>query len=273
MKMGVSEVAHTLSVDRNLVKTWAFRFKEHLSSDANPQKGKTRQFTGEDLQVLAFVSWHWEDEPDFENIEAGLNCGDHRNEPFNEILTSVMPIFQEPPEDLDETWRHGSLLGGIVDDTFDKFTLANSYKLAGDVLVDAALSTAEASELIYPIIYNYRHATELYLKAVLSSTNREHGLSPLFQDLRDFLNRKHQTAIPSWFENVVVAFNDFDPDSTTFRYGDSGVFSRRTGDSGEFWVDLHHVKKLMGGLAESFRRIRHAAVAMTKRLPSETPTP
>ena len=150
---------------------------------------------------------------------------------YDNILTSVRPIFQALPEDLDETWRHGSLVGGIVDGTFDTFTLADSYRLAGDMLVEAALSATEGYELIYPIIYNYRHATELYLKAVLSPANKNHNLNLLLQKLREFLTREYETVIPSWFENVVLTFDDFDSDSATFRYGDSAVFSRRTGDS------------------------------------------
>jgi hypothetical protein len=149
--MGVSEVARILGVDRNFVKKWAFHFKEHLTQEARPSKGTPRQFTPADLQVFAYVSTYWAEEPDFEYIEAGLNCGAHQGEPYDDILTSVTPLFQEPPEELDETWRHGSLVDGGV---FDLFSLADSYKLAGDMLVDAALSTVEAYELIYPILYN-----------------------------------------------------------------------------------------------------------------------
>lgn len=124
-------------------------------------------------------------------------------------------------------------------------------------MVDTALSAVEAYELVYPIIYNYRHATELYLKGILSPKAKDHDLQTLLQQLRDYLKREHATVIPTCFENVVLAFADFDPDSTTFRYADEHVFSRRTGNGGEFWVDLLHVKKLIGWVAESFQRIRY----------------
>ncbi len=55
--------------------------------------------------------------------------------------------------------------------------------------------------------------------------------------------------IPEWFESIVLVFNDFDPDSTTFRYG--GYLGQ------EVWVDLTQMKTLMGWLAESFQKIRH----------------
>jgi hypothetical protein len=57
-------------------------------------------------------------------------------------------------------------------------------------------------------------------------------------------------------ENLILAFHDFDPSSTTFRYGDPGVFSHSTGDRGEFWFDLPHTKKLMGWMAIVFQPIR-----------------
>jgi hypothetical protein len=254
-----------IGVDRNLVKEWAFHFKESLTEEANPSKGIPRQFSPSDLQVLIYVSMNWEDEPDFEEMRVGLSCGNQQGEPynniFNNILTSVTPLFQQLPEDLDETWRHGSLVGGMATYAFDTFTLADSYKLAGDVLVDAVLSTAEAYELVYPIIYNYRHATELYLKAILPPKNKDHDLASRLQRLRDYLKHEHDIVIPTWFENVVLGFHDFDPDSTTFRYGDKGVISHSTGDAGEFWVDLHHTKKLMKRVADSFQRIKSMLAA------------
>ncbi len=215
--------------------------------------------------MLAYVSAHWEDDPDLESIEAGLNCDEHRQEPYDTVLAQVTPIFQEPPEELDETWRHGSLIGGICEGAFDTFSLADSYKLAGDMLVDAVPSKAEAYELVYPIVFNYRHAVELYLKAILSSKGRKrkpkgqkHNLGSLLQKLQGLLTSEYRTDAPEWLKNLILTFNDFDPGSTTFRYGDSGVVSRSTGDGGEFWVDLPHLKRSMGWLAESFQRIRHA---------------
>jgi hypothetical protein len=260
MIRGVSKTAHILGVDRDAVKTMAFRFKEYLSQAANLGKEIARQFSAKDLQILAYVSMYWEDNPDYENIKVGLNRGDHNQEPYNNTFEHLTSFFQEPPEGLDETSQHGCLVGGLADVAWDTFRLADSYKLAGDKLVDVALFTEEVYELIRPIMFSYRHATELYLKAVLSSKSEKHDLKPLLEQLRDYLNRNHATAIPDWFEKIIFTFNDFDPGSTTFRYSDSnmGVFSRSTRDTGEFWVDLLHVKKLMGWLAKSFERIKQA---------------
>jgi hypothetical protein len=256
MTWGVSEIARLLGVDRNLVKTWAYRFKEHLSEKANPPKGSTRAFTDDDVRVMAYVFEYWEDDPDIENIEAGLNCGDHQDERYDGILASITPLFQDPPEGLDEAWRHGGLVGGWF--AVDNFELADAYKLAGDTLVKTALSEVDVHELLYPIFYSYRHALELYLKAILSPKNKRHDLQALLQRLGEYLNREHAASIPAWFNNVVLEFAEFDPESTTFRFSEEGVFSRRTGDSGEFWIDLVHLREVMGWIAESFQRIKAA---------------
>lgn len=258
MKMGVSEVARFLEIDREVVKTWAFRFKDYLAAEANPPRGVPRQFCLADVQVLAYVSSYWEEDPDLDAIAAGLRAGAHQGEPYDAVVASITPLFQQPPEELDETWRHGALVGGLVTRAVDTFALADAYKLAGDVLVDAGLSVAESYELIYPIIYNYRHALELYLKAVVLPPIEGHPLKPLLDRLRDSLRRDHGAEIPAWFEKVILAIDDFDPSSTTFRYGDSGVISHSTGDGGEFWIDLHHMKKQMGWMAASFQKIRAA---------------
>jgi hypothetical protein len=252
MKFGVSEAARIFEVDRNLVKTWAYRFSDYLGPGANPGKGIPRQFSAEDLRVLAYISMYWEDQPDLESIKMCLNTGSHYEGLYDKLLISVTPLFQEPPENLDETWRHGTVIGGMAE-IGDVFALAESYKLAGDTLVDAVLSTGETYELAYPVIYNYRHASELYLKATIGSEKKSHDLLWLLQEFRKLLKTEFDAALPEWFENVILAFNDFDPGSTTFRYGGFDSFLRH----GEVWVDLPHVKTLMGWLAESFQNIRY----------------
>jgi hypothetical protein len=252
MKFGVSEVARMFDVNRDVVKTWAYRFSEYLKPEANPPKGTPRVFFADDLRVLAYVYMYWEDEPDYESIKIGLNTDSHFEEPYDQFLTTVTPLFQEPPEGLDETWRHGTIIGGMAESS-DTFALAESYKLAGDMLVDAALSSDEVYELICPVIYNYRHATELYLKATLLHQRTGHDLHSLLQEFKEELKAEFGVTLPQWFENIVLAFVDFDPGSTTFRYGDFPCFLRQ----GEIWVDLAHMKTLMSWLAKSFQNVRH----------------
>ncbi len=238
----------SIEVDRTLIKTWTNTFSDYLSSEAVPSKGITRQFNADDIRVFAYVSTYWEDDPDIENIRSGLNSNDHYEYPYNELIIQATPLFRDPPEDLDETWKNVVLFGGMAE-FGDRFELANSYKLAGDKLVEAAIDNEEPFELICPIIYNYRHATELYLKETIGATTKGHDLLLLLQKFKTLLKNEYRIEAPEWFENIILVFHEFDSNSTTFRYGGSIK-------TDEIFVDIKHVKILMGWLAESFKKIK-----------------
>ena len=253
MNIGTCEVARRLDVDRSLVQRWVFIFKDYLSEFANPPKGSPRRFTVEDTKVLSYVFYYWEESPDLENIFCGLNCGYHNEEIFEELSMSVTKIFQDDlPENLDETWRHGRLFTGQE----DPFTLADSFKLAGDKLVDIALSEDNVFDLFYPIAYNYRHSIELYLKSVLPESSfpkgdkTGHNLNVLLEKLNKFSIARHNTVVPDDFKNIIKEFHSIDENSETFRYAEKF--------KGEFWNDVTLLKKRMNWLAKSFSRINLA---------------
>src|SRR5689334_22232524 len=108
MNRGVSQTAKILGVDGPQVKSWAWLFKDNLSTYANPGKGRAREFTDSDVFALMYVVMHWEDHPDIEAIRSGLNCGSQFEDPrFREMLYSHTPLLQEPPEGVEEPWRYG----------------------------------------------------------------------------------------------------------------------------------------------------------------------
>ena len=163
-------------------------------------------------------------------------------------MIEITPLFIDPPDDIDETWKHGIVFGGLAEFA-DTFYLANSYKIAGDRLIDTALKNEEAWELFCPAVYNYRHATELYMKAITGKYKHSHDLLYLFGKLKKLLEEEFNTTIPNWFKNIIVAFNDFDPGGTTFRYG--GYLEK-----GEMFIDFIQLKTLMDWLSQSFENIR-----------------
>lgn len=247
LKYGVSEVARIFEVDRNTIKSWAYHFSDYLNSEANPEKGITRQFCIEDIRVLAYVFLYWEDEPDFENIRHGLNSNNHwNNELINNKIKSVIPIFRDILENIDESSR-GIVFGGEFK-LSTLFETANSFKLAGDNLVTIAHDNYEERNLFLPAIYNYRHATELYIKAI-SGSEITHNLNDLKQKLSKTLKENFNASIPIWFSNIIDAFHYADPSGSTFRYAESLPYQ-------EMYVDLNHVKTLMNWMAESFEIIR-----------------
>lgn len=249
MKFSVADVARILKTEKDLIKTCAYKFSDYLSSNANPSKGKTREFVLEDIRVMAFIFTYWEDDPDIEYIKVCLNSDDHfDNDLINDLMIELTPLFIEPPEGIDETWKHGVVYGGLSA-LGDTFFLANSYKIAGDRLVEAALENEEAWELFCPAVYNYRHAIELYMKAVIGKWKWNHELIPLYDKLKELLKTEFNADVPEWFEKIIIAFNDFDPDGTTFRYGGGLILD-------EVFIDFIHLKTLMTWTSQSFQNIR-----------------
>ena len=163
-------------------------------------------------------------------------------------------IFQDMPNNLDETWRNGAILGGMTEGAYNRLELANSYKFAGDILIEKALSDAEPYELIYPILFNYRHAVELYLKTVIKST-KNHNIQSLVSELTKYTRTRYSLELPQWFKDRILDFDEFDPRATAFRYDDIGIKSKTSGDIGEFWVDLPTLRKIMNTLQSIFQRL------------------
>lgn len=250
LKFSVAEVARILKVDKSLIKTWAYKFSAYLTQNANPEKGKPREFLLEDIRVMAYILLYWEVDPDVESISIGLNDNSHHeHDLINDLVIEITPIFIDPPDHIDETWKHGIVFNGLSK-SGDTFFLANSYKLAGDRLIGSALENEEGLDLFCPVIYNYRHATELYLKTIIGNYKQSHDLSYLFNKLKELLKKEFNTSVPEWFENIIAALNDFDPGGTTFRYGGSLK-------KDEIFIDFIQLKTLMNWLSSLPNRSRN----------------
>jgi hypothetical protein len=249
MKFTVADATRIFKVENKVVKDLLYFFSEYLSSKANPPKGIKIIFKLKDMRIMAFALLYWEEEPDIEYIKVGLNLNDHyEDESINNLISDLTPMFFDPPKNIDETWEHGVLFCGLAE-FGDTFYLANSYKHAGDKLAESALSDQGSWELFCPIVYNYRHATELYLKAVTGHYEARHNLLTLYSRFEKLVQKEFNENIPEWFKNIVIVFNDFDPGGTTFRYGG-------TINNDEVFVDLRQLKTLMGRMAHIFQKVR-----------------
>lgn len=246
LKYGVAEVAKILEVEKQVIKNMAFHFKEYLNPNANPEKGEVRKFAVEDICTLEYVNMYWEDEPDFVFIRYGLNSNEQFEYPYSELATIAKPIFREFSDELIDSnvW----MIGGMAECS-DKLILAKSYKKAGDSLIDIGIEDETERDIIYPAIYNYRHATELYLKSLIAKEKETHDLKKLYEIVKELLINEIRVNPPKWFENLILAFDDFDPYGTTFRY------AIPIGKD-EMFIDLIHIKKLMNWFDESIERIR-----------------
>lgn len=247
LKYKVSDISRILRVEKKLVKDWAYHFSEYLNPYANPHKGVEREFTVEDICTLSYIYFYWEEDPDFENIEYGLNRGEQFEYPFSESATEAIPIFREYSDDL--LTKNVWMIGGMTADA-DFLSLADSYKEAGDILVQVGIEDEFKKDLIYPAIFNYRHSTELYLKSVISNYRPNHNLQELYSKFQSDMKEKFDAVPPNWFENIIVAFDEFDPKGTSFRYGHQFC-------SDEFFIDLRHIKTMMDWFSKTIHKIRH----------------
>jgi len=133
-------------------------------------------------------------------------------------------VFQEAPDEIDETWTHGALLGGMVENCYKQIAIADAYMLAGRTLVAEALESREGYDLLYPILFNYRHAVELYLKAILRPSFRSHDLRPLCASLVQYARTVLQADIPESSVRATSRHRD-----SFQRHGNCDTFGVATG--------------------------------------------
>lgn len=246
MNFTVAEVANILKEDGKTIKDWSYHFAEYLSRTANPSKGEQRSYSLEDVRVFAYVQLYWEDNPDIDNIKYGLNSGSHYEiELIDNLLQEITPIFSEHQDDIN---IQSSVIFGGMAPLGDILSLANAFKESGDMLVASFLNDLDAYKYISPILYQYRHAIELYLKYAVVTDDRTHNLLKLYSKFKGRIKDEFGEDIPSWFENIILAFDGIDKNGTVFRYGEEIRCD-------ETLVDLRHIQIKMKWFAQSISNI------------------
>jgi hypothetical protein len=139
-----------------------------------------------------------------------------------------------------EDWRFNACVGhngGLL----GFCSMGKGYFRSAELLSDHVISTGfEMDLLIYPIVFNYRHGIELYLKGFLvkirtinnGSVNNffDHYLPVKWVEIRQFildndLNNKYteddeesNDSLVDIINDVIEDFSKYDPDSYSFRY-------------------------------------------------------
>jgi hypothetical protein len=238
MNRNVAEAARILEVNGQQVKTWASAYKDRLSGQANPGKGKPRLFTDSDVLALMYVCDRSESGEPADEISAGLDREDHfGNDRYRDLLYAHTPILQEPPDDLDETWRHGILLAGGGVDGY--LALARNYRECAEALLEAALKSGEPRDWSFPVLFAYRHTLELYLKIIGEIDENTHSLRKCVL----LVEKRHGERLPSRAREWIIELDEIDPKGMTFRYADdnAGKAMRNV----EYWVDFGQFKFAM----------------------------
>ena len=177
---------------------------------------------------------------------------------FAFMTASAGRVFREPWDeasgtgDLDETWVHGVVIGGMASE-INQLGLAHAYAEAAAALVDAAVASREPGRVCYPIFFLYRHALELYFKCALPQPRREalrrahqgHDLRAIISEFETFLSEESRGALPAHVRDDLLALATMDPDGQGFRYTDTSHGEQRPPLPGEYWVALYDLKRLV----------------------------
>ncbi|MBB6481534.1 hypothetical protein [Spirochaeta isovalerica] len=162
-------------------------------------------------------------------------------------------IFKDVPNDLDETWNHGALWGGMAS-TVDNADMVFYYRSSIEILLSNFQDKMEPYEVINPLLFLYRHTLELYLKVILSKWDNDFRPKEYNHNLKKLLNHvvqnsmEHDVSIPDKAKQIIIDFHEHDSGSFTFRYGEGFK-------DGEYWIDFNKLRRKMDWLFDGFERI------------------
>lgn len=133
--------------------------------------------------------------------------------------------------------------------------VADAYWHAADELIEPALGSGEAWRFMYPILFLFRHALEIYLKAILRLENLNHARGPMVAELNQRLTvTAGQRLHPDIFSDL-EALARIDPTGTSFRYttirGKHGLTWVPL--EGEYWVPLENLRRRMAVIVAALK--------------------
>lgn len=162
-----------------------------------------------------------------------------------EGFDSSRPIFVEPPNELDHTWRHGGIAGGMGWLT-PQMEVAQAYRFAASAVIKQALRDDLAWQAVYPALFLYRHAVEVTLKALFPDAPFNHGLKRLIERVGTLLDANMNAKDAEWVKARLQEFEVMDPASTAFRFAGAKLPGEKVlRQDGEWWVDFVHLRDVM----------------------------
>jgi hypothetical protein len=248
--VSIDELAHLIGAESELIEKWLVLFEEYFSATAvHPYKGEPRIFTQDDVRRLLVIGytrdwWAEEQDLDYSDVYGRLNSSEEYDDRYIEAAYLRVPLFQPMPENPEEMATYTLVVGENWTGS-DLGAIAQSYKLAGDVLADSALETEEPWKLAYPILFNYRHSLELFLKAIIHPDKPNHDIASLIKLLEEQSGKTMSREAKAIFDQFV----EIDRKSTTFRYGEQMP-------KDDTMINLYQLKYVMEFLAKGFSKIQ-----------------
>lgn len=153
------------------------------------------------------------------------------------------PLFEEITPDIERpgAWSgpHGFLFDAMT--LISRPEMSQQFLDAADHLVEGIRRLEhEDYRMGYPILFLYRHAIELALKAALHKEANHHRLDTLFGDLRRIHRETTGREAPHWMSERIAELARFDPTSTDFRYPGIGAGGWKAAG---LHVDVYHLRR------------------------------
>lgn len=132
-------------------------------------------------------------------------------------------LFRDPGEGDERedgySQPHGFLLGGMLAD--ERESIAFQYLKAANLIVDGVRQKQVADyEVAYPVLYLYRHAIEVLVKALIGGDKDHHRLDVLGCELVAHVRARYDQEVPRWVIEQLNEVASIDPTSQAFRYGE-----------------------------------------------------
>lgn len=132
-----------------------------------------------------------------------------------------------------------------------KLEMAQQYLHAANILSETIKrQEQEDFRLANPVLFLYRHALELALKALLRSGSTHHKLDVLGADLKAHVRLKYQQDVPAWILERLNQLAAIDPNSMAFRYAEEkyGGSKQFSPVEGEKYVGVAYLQRSMNEL-------------------------
>jgi len=131
-------------------------------------------------------------------------------------------------EDIDETWRAGSYIGGLGSADGDA-GIARQYRAAADLMLSHSVKSDTVWEVVLPALFLYRHAI--------------HNLVELARNLDGRLSKELGTSLPAELLDRIAELEAVDPKADAFRF--TADTKNRPHFLNEVWVQLAYLRDVV----------------------------
>lgn len=174
----------------------------------------------------------------------------------------MKPIFRDPDEGDEREDGYSEPFGFLLGPMghFSSSDMSDEYFRAANLLVERIQDRRVADhEIAYPVLFLYRHAMELMVKAILTKPSyTHHRLDALADDLSSFVDEKYGQKVPDWIIGRLKELARIDPTSQAFRYGEDkfGPGPERRPVPAETYVRVMELHQTMNRLYEALQQAR-----------------